>query len=121
MRVGLVRAAVAVLVLQGVAVLAAGAYLGVRSTGDDATTSRLGVIVEALLVAGSGVALLALARAVAPPTRAGAITPAVVVELLALPVAVGLVQGGRAEIGVPLAVLALVAVAGLVGAGARAG
>ncbi len=118
MRGRLVRVTVVVLALQALALLGIGVFLAVRSTGSD-VTQRAGAILAAVLALAAAGAFAVLARALLPPAAGWAVTPTVVVELLCLPVGVGLVQSGRPELGVPVVLVALLAVAGVVAGGAR--
>ncbi len=77
---------------------------------------RLGTELGAALAVGTGLVLLLLARALSR-ARAWARTPAVVVQLFALPVGYGLVQGrvclaAALVLGPAVAVLALLATTG---------
>jgi hypothetical protein len=69
-------------------------------------TSAARAVVAALLTLLAGLGLLAVARGLRRARR-WARAPALVTQLLALPVAVGLVQGGRWYVGVPLILWAL--------------
>jgi hypothetical protein len=69
-------------------------------------TSTARAIMAALLTLLAGLGLLAVARGLRHARR-WARAPALVTQLLALPVAVGLVQGGRWYVGVPLVLWAL--------------
>jgi hypothetical protein len=70
------------------------------------TTDRAGAVILAGIGLLSAGAVLALARAVAQRRR-WARSPVLVLELICLPVAVTVVQGGRWYAGVPLAVSAV--------------
>jgi len=70
------------------------------------STSAARAVVAALLTLLAGLGLLAVARGLRRARR-WARAPALVTQLLALPVAVGLVQGGRWYVGVPLILWAL--------------
>ena len=69
-------------------------------------TSAARAVVAALLTLLAGLGLLAVARGLRRARR-WARAPALVTQLLALPVAVGLVQGERWYVGVPLILWAL--------------
>jgi len=105
-------AVVGVLALQGVALLGIAGFLAVRATGHGVTTTA-GAVVAALLALLGGLAFAALARSLRPPAADWAAPPAIVLELLCLPVATGLVQSGRPELGLPLGAAALIALVGL--------
>jgi hypothetical protein len=69
-------------------------------------TSAARAVMAALLTFLAGLGLLAVARGLRRARR-WARAPALVTQLLALPVAVGLVQGGRWYVGLPLILWAL--------------
>ncbi len=69
-------------------------------------SSTARAVMAALLTLLAGLGLLAVARGLRRARR-WARAPALVTQLLALPVAVGLVQGGRWYVGVPLILWAL--------------
>lgn len=106
-RAVLLRVGVGVLLLQGVALLGAAAFLAVRTTGHD-VDNRAGAIGGALLTLLGAAAFAGLGFALRLPPRRAAVTPALILEALCLPVAVGLFQGGKPEYGAPVLALALV-------------
>jgi hypothetical protein len=110
------RVAAGIVAGQGVAVLAAAAFLTVRGLGRDAA-DRTGAELGALLVGLAGAALVVAARGVWRHRR-WARSPVVVLELLCLPVAWGLLQSGRPELGLPVGGLAVLALALLAVSGA---
>jgi hypothetical protein len=91
------------LVVEGVALLAAGLWLGVRSLGDDAS-DRAGAATGGVVALLAGIGVLLLARATLARKR-WARSPVIVLQILFLPVGVGLVQSGRPGYGVPVIVL----------------
>jgi len=112
-RPGWLRAAAAVLVAQGLVVAGLGAYLLVRALGRDVTHPGRAAG-GAVIVLLAGALFLALAvllgrRRAAVPAR----TPAVVLELLLLPLAVGMAQGGRPGLAAAVGGVALVALVAL--------
>lgn len=80
---------------------------------------RLATILEALLAVALGAGLLLVARALAGARRWG-MAPAVLAQLLALPVGVGLVQGEVWYAAVPVLLLAIAVLAHLATPSARA-
>lgn len=107
---------VAILSAQGIALLGAAAFLTIR-TGGNGARSRTSALIEAALALVAALAFGLLARAVRPPGRPAAVTPTLVLEVLCLPVATGLVQSGRPELGLPLGLVALAAIFCLLTAG----
>lgn len=98
------RAATALVGCQGLVLLAAAGVLVVETlTGrsTDATGARL----TAVLALFGGVGLILVARALARRRR-WARAPALVTQLLLLPIGVSVVQAGQAPIGVPLLLVA---------------
>jgi hypothetical protein len=93
----------ALLALEGIASLAAGLWLGIRSLGDD-VSDRAGGVTGAIVAILAGVAILFLARAVLARKR-WARSPVIVLQILLLPVGVGLLQSGRPGYGVPVILL----------------
>ena len=99
-----VALAAALLAVEGVALLVLGVvYGGAGVLGDP--FDRTATLLEAGLAVLAGVLLLVLARAV-NDLRGWARSPAVVVQLLALPVGYGLVQGQVWLAAVPVLLLA---------------
>jgi hypothetical protein len=100
---GAAAGAAALVGVQAVGLIAAGLYLVIRALFPDAThrgsTEVLGVL---SLLVGVGVGLSA--RSIVRGRRQPAL---IVLEIICLPVAVTIVQGGRWYIGVPLAVVAV--------------
>lgn len=80
---------------------------------------RLATILEALLTVVLGAGLLLVARALAAARR-WAMAPAVLAQLLALPVGVGLVQGEVWYAAAPVLLLAIAVLAHLAAPSARA-
>ena len=109
------RRGAVLLAVEAVALLVVGAALAVATAAGSPDNRGLSYAVAGFAV-GGGVVLLLLARAV-DRGRGWARSPAVVLQLLALPVGVGFLQGGHWAAGVPTL---LVAVATLVLVG-RAG
>ena len=89
--------------LEGLGLLALGLVYAVRGIVD-APQSRAGTELGALLIGGSGVLLLLLARALAA-ARAWARSPVVVAQLLGLLTAFSLTQGGLWAVALVVAVL----------------
>jgi hypothetical protein len=98
-------AAAAGLTLQGLFIVALGALLVVRGFGADTDDEGRAELGGVLAIVG-GLVVLALARAVLA-RRHWVRSPVVLIELLSIPVAVGLLQGGRYDVGVPLMVIAI--------------
>lgn len=98
-------AATAGLTLQGLFIVALGALLVVRGFGADTDDEGRAELGGVLAIVG-GLVVLALARAVLA-RRHWVRSPVVLIELLSIPVAVGLLQGGRYDVGVPLMVIAI--------------
>jgi hypothetical protein len=103
----------ALLALEGVALMAAGIWLGVRSLSDD-VSDRAGGETGAAVALIAGVALLFLARAVSQ-RRGWARSPVLVLQILFLPVGWGLLQSGKPLYGVPVVLVPLVTL-GVLGA-----
>ena len=107
----LMRAGLAVLLAQAVALAAGGAWLGVHAATGAHVTSG-GILALDIVAAVGAAALLAfLARALSRGSSA-ARTPAFLCEALCLPVGVGLIQGHRpgyavAVLGTAVAVMVL--------------
>ena len=117
-RAGVLRVAVAVLLLQGLGLVGAAVFLVVRARGDD-TDSLGGALVGALIALLGAAAFAGLGLALRPPPRRAAVTPALLLEALCLPVAYGLFQGGQPAYGAPLLALAVTGLVCVVlGAGA---
>jgi hypothetical protein len=96
-------AGAALLAVEGVALLISGVWLGVRSLGDD-VSDRAGGETGAIVAILVGAAILFLARAVLARKRWPR-SPVIVLQILFLPVGVGLLQSGRPGFGVPLILL----------------
>ncbi|MCU1673799.1 MAG: hypothetical protein JWN77_1912 [Frankiales bacterium] len=95
------RRAAALLAVEGVALAVLGLVDGLRADADD----RRAAVATTVFAVLAGLLLLGLARAV--QRRQGwARTPAVVLQLLALPVGTDLVRGGVWAAGVPVLLLA---------------
>ena len=101
---GAVRRAAALLAVEGVALLVVGVVDAIATaTG---SPSRRGFSYgQAALAVAAGAVLLLLARAI-DARRDWARSPAIVLQLLAVPVGIGLLQGGVWLAGVPVLVLA---------------
>ena len=96
----LLSALVALVAAQGLGLVGLAVFYVVELlVASPESTSR--ALVAALLTLLGGLGLLAVARGLAGGRR-WARAPALVTQLLVLPVAVGLVQGGRWYVGVPL-------------------
>jgi hypothetical protein len=105
-------AAAALVALQGVGLIGAGVFLIVRALQPDAAHRASTEVLGALSVA-VGLVVIATARLVRarrPTVR----SPLLVLEIICVPIAITIVQGGRWYVGVPLA-LAAVAVVVLMG------
>jgi hypothetical protein len=99
---------------QGVGLVVAGVYLIVRALGSD-TSHRGSTVVLGILALLVGVGVALMGRATAAGRRR---PPLIVLQVICLPVAFTIIQGGRWDIGVPLgasaiAVLVLLALGGL--------
>jgi hypothetical protein len=103
------RLAGSLVAVQGFVVLAAAVFWLVEAFASDAT-SLLNVVMAVLLFALMGTGLLLVARDLVGRRR-WARAPAVTWEVICLPVAYGLFQSGRWQVGLPLAVVALVVLA----------
>jgi hypothetical protein len=92
--------AAALVCLQSLVIVAFGGYLAIQGLVGEPSSVLTAEIAGALaLVAGAG--LLAVARGVGRGRRWSR-SPAVLTQVLSLPVGWGLVQGGRPEIGLPV-------------------
>jgi hypothetical protein len=103
------RACTGLVALQALGLLAVGAFFVVElfvATPDDRTRA----LVAALLVLAAAVGLAWVARGLASGRR-WARAPALVTNLLVLPVAVDVVRGGRWYVGAPLLLWALAVLA----------
>ena len=96
---------VALVAGQGIGLVGLAAFFLVELMVASATSAARAVM-AALLTLLAGFGLVAVARGLRRGRR-WARAPALVTQLLALPVAVGLVQGGRWYVGVPLILWAL--------------
>lgn len=83
--------------------LASGIWLAVRSLGDD-VSDRGGAATGAVVAILAGIGVVLLARAVRAHKR-WARSPVIVLQILFLPVGVGLLQSGRPAYGVPVVLL----------------
>ncbi|HMA46237.1 MAG TPA: hypothetical protein VKP11_03385 [Frankiaceae bacterium] len=110
------RAATALVALQGLALLGVGVFLAVRGFGPD-TADRGRAELGAVLAVAGGALFLLLSRGLLARRR-WARSPTVVLELLSLPVGYGLVQGDQPGYGVPLLGVALAALVLLAVSGA---
>jgi hypothetical protein len=104
------------LAVEGVALLVVGIVFAVATAVGSPTDRALSFTVAGFAV-GTGLVLLLLARAV-DRRRGWARSPAVVLQLLALPVGVGLLQGGVWAAGVPVLLLAAATLWQIAAAGA---
>lgn len=98
------KRAAALVGLQGAALVLLGVAYGVAGLLGE-PFDRTATVLEALLAVGAGLLVLLVARGLWR-TQGWARSPAVVVQLLALPVGVGLVQGRVWYAAVPVLVLA---------------
>jgi hypothetical protein len=96
---------VGLLAVEGIALLASGLWLGVRSLSDD-VSNRAGGETGAIVAILVGVGILFLARAMLARKR-WARSPVIVLQILFLPVGWGLLQSGRTGYGVPMIVIPL--------------
>jgi hypothetical protein len=94
------RAAAAVVALEGLTLVGFAVYVAVAGTGRAANIAAL-----AAFAGGAGVLLGLLARAVAG-AHTWARSPVVVVQIVFLPVGVSLIQAGRGVVGAAVLVLA---------------
>ncbi len=103
--------AIGCLVAEAVAALAAAALLGAAAVRGPSVSvaSAVATIVVVLLLA---VAFVALARLLARRSR-GARGPALVLQLLLIPIGWYMTQGGTPWVGVPVLVVAVLCAAGL--------
>jgi hypothetical protein len=101
-----VRRAAALLAVEGVALVVVGVVDALATATGSPANRGLSYGVAAFAV-GGGAILLLLARAIAA-ARGWARSPSVVLQLLALPVGIGLLQGHVWLAGVPVLVLAAV-------------
>ena len=104
-REGYATAAAALVGLQGVGLIAAGAYLIIRALAHDATHRGSTEVLGALSVV-VGVVILATARLVRA-RRHRVRSPLLVLEIICIPIAITTIQGGRWYVGVPLAIVAV--------------
>ena len=91
--------------VEGVALLVSGLWLGARSLGND-VSDRAGGETGAVVAIVVGLAVLYLARAVLAGKRWPR-SPVIVLQILFLPVGWGLLQSGRPDFGVPVIVVPL--------------
>jgi hypothetical protein len=114
-RAGYATAAAALVGLQGIGLIAAGAYLIVRALEPDAAHRASTEVLGALSVV-VGLVILASARLVRARRRRVR-SPLLVLEIICVPIAITTVQGGRWYVGVPLAVaaVAVIVLMGLAG------
>jgi hypothetical protein len=114
-RAGYATAAAALVGLQGIGLIAAGAYLIVRALDPD-TAHRASTEVLGGLSVVVGLVILASARLVRARQRRVR-SPLLVLEIICVPIAITTVQGGRWYVGVPLAVaaVAVIVLMGLAG------
>ena len=98
-------AGVGLLAAEGLALLVSGLWLAARSLGND-VSDRAGGETGAIVAILAGVGILLLARAVLGRKR-WTRSPVIVLQILFLPVGVGLLQSGRPEYGVPVILLPL--------------
>ena len=113
-----VRVAAALVAVEGAALALIGPAYGVAGLVGD-PFDRTATLLEAAMALTDGVLLLLVARGLAR-TAGWARSPAVVVQLLALPVGVGLVQGGVYWAAAPVLALAVAVLYALATPSARA-
>lgn len=102
---GYATAAAALVGLQGVGLIAAGVFLIVRALEPDASHRASTEVLGALSVV-VGLLIVAVARMVwARSSRVR--SPLLVLEIICIPIAITIVQGGRWYVGVPLAIVAV--------------
>jgi hypothetical protein len=111
-RAGYATAAAALVALQGVGLIGAGVFLIVRALQPDAAHRASTEVLGALSVV-VGLVVIATARLVRARRRTVR-SPLLVLEIICVPIAITIVQGGRWYVGVPLA-LAAAAVVVLMG------
>jgi hypothetical protein len=104
-------AAAAVEAIEGLAVLAAGFYIGVETVAGS-PNDRVSAIVLALMAIGAGVAIVAVGRGLWQRRRWGR-APALLTQIFAVILGVSLIQGGRQVPGGALVALAAVGVVAL--------
>jgi hypothetical protein len=104
-RTGYAAAAAALVSLQGVGLIAAGVYLIVRALEPDASHRASTEVLGALSVI-VGLLVVAVARMVWARSRRVR-SPLLVLEIICVPVAITIIQGGRWYVGVPLAIVAV--------------
>jgi hypothetical protein len=110
-----VRRGAALLAVEAVALVVVGIVDAVATVTGEPTKRGLSFAMAGLAVA-AGILLLLLARAVA--RRQGwARSPAVVLQLLAVPVGIGLLQGGVWAAGIPVLALAALTLVTVLAAG----
>lgn len=106
-----VRVATAVVTIEAVLLLGAGAYL-LLATSTGEPSDRLGGLVAGALAVATGCGLAWVARGLWR-CRRWSRAPAVLCQLLTLPVAYGMVQSHLRSVGVPLIVVALLGLGAL--------
>jgi hypothetical protein len=100
-------AAAGLVALQALVVLGLGCYLAVSGiTGHPSSVATAEIAGALIIVTGAGLLLVAWGIA---GVRRWSRSPAALTQALSLPVAWGLVQGGRPEIGLPVGGVALLA------------
>lgn len=109
----LLRAGLAVLLAQAVALVAAGVWLAIHAATGAHVTSGGILALDVVAAVGAGALLALLARALDRGSSA-ARTPTFLCEALCIPVGIGLIQGHRpgfavAVLGTAIAVMALLA------------
>ena len=104
-------AAAAVEALEGLAMLAAGFYIGVETVAGS-PNDRVSAIVLAIMAIGAGVAIVAVGRGLWQRRRWGR-APALLTQIFAVILGVSLIQGGRQVPGGVLVALAAVGVVAL--------
>lgn len=102
-------AAAVIVLLEGLLTAALGVVVGVNAFGDDGGTAAGFMAVFGVLV---GVGLVLVARGLSRSRRWGR-APALVAQIICVPVAITLAQGGRYAAGIPLLVVAVVCVLAL--------
>ncbi len=91
--------------LQGVGLIAAGVFLIVRALEPDASHRASTEVLGALSVV-VGLLVIAVARMVWARSRRVR-SPLLVLEIICVPIAITIIQGGRWYVGAPLAIVAV--------------
>jgi hypothetical protein len=102
---GYATAAAALVALQGVGLVAAGVWLIVRALEPDASHRASTEVLGAMSVV-VGLVVVATARQVWARSRRVR-SPLLVLEIICVPIAITIIQGGRWYVGVPLVIVAV--------------